>query len=195
MDALIHHGRRNVQVHVSVSRVAESWKLASSCLRPPFLTSIPFPDMQTRYANMWRCDETQKYNYTCGILGEPSTCGDPKDYYFWDDSDLTNITTPQLGLSVLASEVKNTTTSSSSKNALGIGLGVGLGVPLAFSGAALIWLYAKLRNLQERFNKLSQEQQRSVTPSSKFQVMNELDTGGVSGSSELQSNPRSELAS
>lgn len=144
---------------------------------------------------MWRCDETQKYNFTCGILGEPSTCGDPQDYYFWDDNDLTNITTPQLGLSVLASESNNTSSSSSGKSALGIGLGVGLGVPLVFAGAALIWLYCKLRNLQERFNKLSQEQQRSVTPASKFQVMNELDTGGVSGSSELQSNPRSELAS
>ena len=149
--------------------------------------------MQTRYANMWRCDETQKYNFTCGILGEPSTCGDPKDYYFWDDSDLTNITTPQLGLSILASETNNSTsTSSSDKNALGIGLGVGLGVPLVLAIAALIWLHSKVRNLQ---NRLLQEQQRTVTPTSKFQAMGELDTGGVSGSSELQSNPRSELPS
>jgi hypothetical protein len=152
--------------------------------------------MQTRYANMWRCDESQKYNFTCGILGEPSTCGDPKDYYIWDESDLTNITTPQLGLSVLASESNNTSTSSSNKNALGIGLGVGLGVPLVFAGAALVWLYCRIRNLQDRF-KLLQEQQRSGTPTSnlKFQAMTELDTGGVSGSSELQSNPRSELPS
>lgn len=148
--------------------------------------------MQTRYANMWRCDKSQKYNFTCGVLGEPSTCGDPKDYYYWDESDLTNITTPQLGLSVLESESNNTSTSSSDKKVLGIGLGVGLGVPLAFSGAALIWLYSRVRNLQDR---LLQEQQRPGTSTSKFQPMTELDTGGVSGSSELQSNPRSELPS
>lgn len=138
--------------------------------------------MQTRYANMWRCDKTQKYNFTYGILGETSTCADPKDYYFWDESDLTNITTPQLSLSVLASESNNNTTSSRAKKALGIGLGVGLGVPLVFAGAALIWLYSRIRNLQDR---LLQQQQRPATPRSKFQAMTELDTGGVSGSSEL----------
>lgn len=84
-------------------------------------------------------------------------------------------------------------TSSDNSKALGIGLGVGLGVPMIIAAASLLWFYIKTRRQIQDLHARLEDEQRRVTPSgAKLQVMRELDTG-ESVSSELQSNPRSEL--
>lgn len=158
-------------------------------------------ELDDKWANLWRCNNSEKYTFTCGNLGAPTTCKENLSTYDWKESDATNVTVAQLGVENVSGPIVTVHSGTgvyspdNSKKKLGIGLGVGLGVPMILAVASLLWFYLKtqkqIRHLQER---LLDEQQRPQTSGPGLQIMRELGTG-ESASSELQSNPRSELPS